>query len=191
MVVASSGDAGGVQGQSGLSCRMQAVGAGAASTVSMSPRLVMAASRAHKPSMLYLKALHIISMVTWFAGLFYLPRLFVYHAMSTDAVSQARFCTMERKLYRGIMAPGAWATIACGGGLLYGYAWDLYRYSGWLQLKLVFVALTGVYHLICGHHLRLFARGENRRSHVYFRILNEVPVFFLVGIIILAVVKPF
>lgn len=141
--------------------------------------------------MLYLKALHVISMVTWFSGLFYLPRLFVYHAMSTDAVSCARFCVMERKLYRGIMWPGAWATIGCGVGLLYGYAWELYKESGWLHVKLALVGLTLVYHLACGHYLRLFARGQNRRSHVYFRVFNEVPVLFLLGIVIMAVVKPF
>lgn len=141
--------------------------------------------------MLYLKACHIICMVTWFAGLFYLPRLFVYHAMSTDAVSRARFCVMERKLYNGIMLPGAVLTIACGLGLLYGYAWDLYRYSPWLWIKLIFVALTVVYHLMCGKYLREFAAGSSRRSHVFFRVYNELPVVSLVAIVILAIAKPF
>lgn len=141
--------------------------------------------------MLYLKAFHVICMVAWYAGLFYLPRLFVYHAMSTDAVSRARFCVMERKLYYGIMAPAAWLTAACGAGLLYGYAWDLYQYSPWLWLKLFFVVLTVGYHLLCGRYLRAFARGEGGRSHVFFRFFNEIPVLFLVATVILVIAKPF
>lgn len=141
--------------------------------------------------MLYLKAFHVICMVTWFSGLFYLPRLFVYHAMSTDAVSRARFCVMERKLYRGIMTPGAALTIACGLGLLYGYAWDIYRYSPWLWIKLFFVALTLVYHLVCGHYVRAFAQDAVLRGHVFFRVFNEIPVIFLVTIVMMAIAKPF
>jgi putative membrane protein len=140
--------------------------------------------------MLYLKAVHVICMVTWFAGLFYLPRLFVYHAMSDDAVSRARFCVMERKLYWGIMAPGATLTILCGLGLLYGYAWDLYRYSPWLWLKLFCVGLTLGYHVVCGVFVRQFARQTCRRNHVFFRVFNEIPVLFLVAIVILAIAKP-
>jgi putative membrane protein len=141
--------------------------------------------------MLYLKAFHVISMVTWFAGLFYLPRLFVYHAMSEDPVGRARFCVMERKLYRGIMTPGAIATVVCGSGLLYGYAWDIYRYSPWLWIKLSFVAATIAYHLVCGHYVRAFAVDRVVRGHVFFRVFNEIPVIFLVVIIIMAIAKPF
>src|SRR4029453_13334733 len=92
-------------------------------------------------AMLWLKAFHIVFMVTWFAGLFYLPRLFVYHAMAEDAISIARFKVMERKLYYGIMAPGAILTVFFGLWLLHEYAWGLYRSSGWLHLKLGLVLL--------------------------------------------------
>src|SRR5262245_64609962 len=95
--------------------------------------------------MLWIKALHIIFVVTWFAGLFYLPRLFVYHAMAEDAASRERFKVMERKLYWGIMAPGAVLTIVFGAWLL------TYGHSGaWLQVKLAVVGLTIAYHLYCG-----------------------------------------
>jgi putative membrane protein len=141
--------------------------------------------------MLMLKALHVIFMVTWFCGLFYLPRLFVYHAMATDAAGHARFCVMERKLFWGIMTPGAVLTCAAGLGLLYGYAWEVYRYSGWLHVKLAAVGLTVAYHVWCGILMRAFARGQNRRSHVWYRVFNEVPVLFLVVAIIMVIVKPF
>jgi putative membrane protein len=141
--------------------------------------------------MLWVKAWHIIFMVTWFAGLFYLPRLFVYHAMCDatkpeDAASIARFKIMERKLFYGIMTPGGILTIIFGLWLWLGT--DIT--GGWLHAKLVLVALLVAYHIYCGKLVLDFKHGRNQHSHVYFRWLNEVPVIALVAIIILAVVKP-
>jgi putative membrane protein len=141
--------------------------------------------------MLWLKALHLIFMVTWFAGLFYLPRLYVYHAMSTDQVSNERFKIMERKLFFGIMTPGMLATLIFGIWMLAAYDWDAYIHAGWLHAKLTLLALTVLYHYLCYKWLLDFKHDNNRRSHVFYRWMNEVPVLFLVGIVILAVVKPF
>jgi putative membrane protein len=139
--------------------------------------------------MLWIKAFHIIAMVTWFAGLFYLPRLFVYHAMSDDLISQERFKIMERKLYFGIMTPGAVLTIALGIWLLYLYGWALYKTSLWLHLKLSLVLLLIIFHLYCGYLRKQFYLNKNKHSHVFYRWLNEVPVLFLIAIVILTVVK--
>jgi putative membrane protein len=141
--------------------------------------------------MLWLKALHLIFMVTWFAGLFYLPRLFVYHAMSEDPVSNERFKIMERKLYFGIMTPGMILTFIFGVWMLADYAWALYAATGWLHVKLGLLGLLVIYHLYCGKWLLGFKHDRNRRSHVFYRWVNEIPVLFLFAIIILAVVKPF
>jgi putative membrane protein len=141
--------------------------------------------------MLWLKALHLIFMVTWFAGLFYLPRLFVYHAMSDDEISNERFKIMERKLFFGIMTPGMILTFIFGIWMLLDYAWALYSSSGWLHAKLTLLILLVVYHGFCGKWLLDFKHDRNSRSHVYYRWMNEVPVLFLLGIIILATVKPF
>ena len=138
--------------------------------------------------MLWVKALHLVFMVTWFAGLFYLPRLFVYHAMAQDRVSIERFKVMERKLYWGIMTPGAALTIALGLWLWLGW-WR--GAAGWLHAKLVLVALLVAYHLWCGRLLRAFAEDRNTRSHVWLRWFNEVPVLFLFAIVLLVVLKPF
>lgn len=138
---------------------------------------------------LWIKALHIVAVVCWFAGLFYLPRLFVYHAMSEDAASRERFQVMERKLYRGIMGPSMILTILLGAWML--YLTPGWLSQGWLHAKLTLVVLLIGYHHACGAMLKRFARGENRRSHVFFRWFNEVPVFFLLAIVILVVVKPF
>ena len=138
-------------------------------------------------TMLWVKALHIIFMVTWFAGLFYLPRLFVYHAQSDDRVSQERFKVMERKLYYGIMAPGAILTIAFGLWLWLGYGFS----GGWLHAKLSLVAVLVAYHLWCGKLLVDFKRDRNAKSHVWFRWFNEFPVLILLAVVILVVVKPF
>jgi putative membrane protein len=140
--------------------------------------------------MLWVKAFHIIAMVTWFAGLFYLPRLFVYHALAEDSIGQERFKIMERKLYYGIMAPGALFTIALGLWLLHWYNWELFRISTWLHIKLFLVLLLIIFHLYCGYLRKQFAINQNRHSHIFYRWLNEVPVLFLVLIVILAVVKP-
>lgn len=137
--------------------------------------------------MLWLKALHIAFMVTWFAGLFYLPRLFVYHAMSTDAVSHDRFKIMERKLFFGIMTPGALLTVVFGLWLWLGYGYS----GGWLTAKLALVALLAAYHVYCGVLLIDFKHDRNRHGHVFYRWLNELPVVILFAVVILVVVKPF
>lgn len=141
--------------------------------------------------MLWLKALHLIFMVTWFAGLFYLPRLYVYHAMSDDDISNERFKVMERKLFYGIMTPGMIITFIFGLWMLVDYAWSMYSSMGWLHAKLALLALAVVYHYYCYRYLLDFKFDRNPRTHVFYRWFNEVPVLFLVLIIILAVVKPF
>src|SRR5262252_3654723 len=140
--------------------------------------------------MLWIKALHIIFVVTWFAGLFYLPRLFVYHAMSEDAISQERFKTMERKLYYGIMTPGAILTMGFGIWLLYSYAWELFHHDFWLHFKLTLVLALVIFHLYCGYLRRQFQINQNRHSHTFYRWLNEIPIFLLGLIVILTIVKP-
>lgn len=140
--------------------------------------------------MLWLKALHIISLVTWFAGLFYLPRLFVYHAMTSDDISNERFKIMERKLYRGIMMPGMIMTIIFGGWLLLKYD-RIFLSTLWLQIKLVLVASLIIYHFYCGHLITVFKNNNNKHSHVYYRWLNEYPTIILIAVVILTVVKPF
>jgi len=139
---------------------------------------------------LWVKAFHIIAVVCWFAGLFYLPRLFVYHAMSEDQTSRERFALMERKLYRGIMLPSMIATLGLGIWLI-ALNPSLFSSGGWLHAKLTLVALLIGYHHVCGAQLKRFARGENTRSHVFYRWFNEIPVFFLLAIVILVVIKPF
>lgn len=140
--------------------------------------------------MLWMKALHLIFMVTWFAGLFYLPRLFVYHAMSKDAVSIERFKVMERKLFYGIMTPGGILTLLFGILTLKSIGWAAYSGVYWLHAKLACVLLLVVYHIYCGKLLIDFKHDRNHHSHVWYRWFNEVPVLFLVAIIILAVVRP-
>ena len=136
--------------------------------------------------MLWIKALHIIFMVTWFAGLFYLPRLFVYHAMTDDRVSHERFIVMERKLYWGIMTPGGVLTILFG--LWLWFAWGFT--GGWLHAKVALTALLVAYHVWCGRLMLDFRAGQNRRSHVWFRWFNEAPTLVLFAAVILVVVKP-
>jgi protoporphyrinogen IX oxidase len=137
--------------------------------------------------MLWLKALHIVFMVTWFAGLFYLPRLFVYHAMADDDAGRERFKIMERKLYFGIMAPGAILTLVFGTWLWLGYGFS----GGWLHVKLALVAVLIAYHLYCGKLLADFKHDRNRHDHVFYRWFNEFPVLILLAVVILVVVKPF
>ena len=141
--------------------------------------------------MLWLKALHLIFMVTWFAGLFYLPRLFVYHAMSEDPISNQQFKIMERKLFFGIMTPGMILTLVFGIWMLTDYAWAMYSSSGWLHAKLTLVLLLLVYHVFCGKWLLDFKHDRNTKTHVFYRWVNEIPVLFLGAIVILAVIKPF
>ena len=135
--------------------------------------------------MLLYKTLHIIFMVTWFAGLFYLPRLFVYHAQAEDQISKDRFKIMERKLFWGIMTPGAVLTVLFGVLLI--------EYNGmsyWLKMKILLVFVLALYHVWCGVLLEKFKTDSNSHSHVWYRIFNEVPVIFLVLIVALVVYKP-
>jgi putative membrane protein len=137
--------------------------------------------------MLIVKSLHIIFMVTWFAGLFYLPRLFVYHAMSDDRQGIDRFKVMERKLFYGIMTPGGILTIATGLWLWLGWGF----YGGWLMVKLLLVAVLAGYHLWCAKLVADFRRDRNRHSHIWYRWFNEFPVLILVSVVFLVVMKPF
>jgi putative membrane protein len=141
--------------------------------------------------MLWLKALHLIAMVCWFAGLFYLPRLFVYHAMSDDATSDERFKIMERKLFFGIMTPSMIATFVFGIWLLIAGAWTMYSSAGWLHAKFLCLLCLVIYHYFCWQWFKDFRANQNKRDHVFYRWMNEIPVIFLIVIIILAVVKPF
>lgn len=143
--------------------------------------------------MLWVKALHIIAVVCWFAALFYLPRLYVYHAQANAAGDRAgseRFKIMERKLYRGIMTPSMVAVLLLGIGLL-ASNWHYYFSQGWMHAKLLLVAFLIIYHHICLVHLKRFATDTNTKSEKYFRIFNEIPVVLLIGIVILVVVRPF
>lgn len=140
--------------------------------------------------MLWLKAFHIIAVVTWFAALFYLPRLFVYHAMSEDQVSKDRFKIMERKLYRGIMTPSMVVVLALGIWMLTLNP-SYYFSQGWMHAKLTFVAFLVGYHFMCRSLLNKFAQDINDKGHVFYRWFNEVPVLFLIAIVILVVVRPF
>lgn len=140
--------------------------------------------------MLLLKSLHLIFMVTWFAGLFYLPRLFVYHSMSSDDTGIDRFKIMERKLYFGIMTPGAVLTLVFGVWLAVINGWGLYMEQAWFQAKLALLLLLAGYHVYCGKLLKDFNHDRNTRSHVWYRWFNELPVVFLIAIILLAVYKP-
>ncbi|MCX4193469.1 protoporphyrinogen oxidase HemJ [Methylophaga sp. OBS1] len=141
--------------------------------------------------MLWVKAFHLIFIVTWFSALFYLPRLFVYHALCDDEAGNARFKIMERKLYRGIMTPSALLTLIFGVWLLSFYSLEQIASMGWLHAKLTLVILLFAYHGICGRMLKQFAADNNQRSHRFYRWFNEFPVLLLIAVIILAVVKPF
>jgi len=139
---------------------------------------------------LWIKAFHLMAMVTWFAGIFYLPRLFVYHTMTEDEPGRERFRTMERKLYRGIMNPSMIATLIFGTWLI-ALNPEYYLQQGWLHIKLLLIAVLVAYHLWCGHFVRLFRDDRNTRGHIFFRWINEAPVLLLVAIILLAVLRPF
>lgn len=138
--------------------------------------------------MLWLKAFHVISMVTWFAGLFYLPRLFVYHADAGDWISVERFRTMEHRLFI-IMTIGAALTVVSGIAMV--AVAPAYLKMAWLHVKLTLVLLLIAYHLACFKFVRDFAHDRKTRSAKWFRTFNEVPSLLLIGIVILAVVKPF
>ncbi|WP_455205598.1 CopD family protein [Kaarinaea lacus] len=140
--------------------------------------------------MAWVLAFHIIFMVVWFSGLFYLPRLFVYHAMCEDEPGKQRFKVMERKLY--VMTHiGGVGTALFGIWLLVAYAWESYGHSGWLVTKLIFVVFLIAYHIYCGKLLKDFKADRNIRSHKFYRLINEIPVIPLFVIIILVEVRPF
>ena len=137
--------------------------------------------------MLLVKSLHIVFMVTWLAGLLYLPRLFVYHAQAQDRISIERFKLMERKLYWGIATPGAVMTILFGLWLWLGW----FQGAGlWLHAKLALVAVLVAYHAWCGKLMIDFRKERNAHSHLWYRWFNEFPVAVLVGIVLLVVLKP-
>lgn len=140
--------------------------------------------------MLFVKALHIIALVAWFAGLFYLPRLFVYHADADDDISLARFKVMERRLYYGIMWPAALMTTILGIVLM-SYNFNYYLHAGWMHAKLGLVLLLWMYHFYCGHYRHAFYKGTCTKNALFFRMFNELPTLLLIGIVILVVVKPF
>ena len=135
---------------------------------------------------LSIKALHIIFVTSWFAGLFYLPRLFVNHAMVTDKATIERLELMEHKLYR-FMTPLGILAVALGMWLWFGYGFT----GGWLHAQATLGGVLVVYHLYCGRVMRAFAEGRNTRSHVWFRFFNEIPVLVLFVVVFLVMLKPF
>jgi len=136
--------------------------------------------------MLWVKAFHIVAVVSWFAGLFYLPRLFVHHSRTDDALGYERFSLMERKLYNAIMTPAMVLTVALGLWLWLGFGIG----GNWLYAKLALVFLLLIFHFYCGALIADFAAHRNRHGQVFYRWLNEVPTFLLIAIVILVVVKP-
>lgn len=137
--------------------------------------------------MLWLKSFHIIFMVTWFAGLFYVPRLFVYHSMAKDNQSKDRFITMERRLLYGITTPGGILTIATGLWL-----WAVYDISGgWIYIKSLLVLLLVLYQVWCGFIAQEFKQGRNARTSTFFRWFNEFPTIILISAVLLSILKPF
>ena len=137
--------------------------------------------------MLWLKAFHVIAVVTWFSGLFYLPRLYVYHADASDSISVQRFVVMERRLF-ALMSIGAVASVALGAAML--LAAPAYLMMGWLRIKLVLVVLLIAYHGFCYGLMRDFAQARNAHSARWYRVFNEVPSLLLIAIVVLAVAKP-
>ena len=137
---------------------------------------------------LWIKAFHVMAVISWMAGLFYLPRLFVYHAQAGNEGPRAEMLkVMEFKLYRYIMVNAMWATWIAGLVLI----WIVGFFHLWLHVKLLAVlAMTG-FHYLLRHHLRAFARGENRRPERYFRMVNEIPTLLMIVIVIMVIVKPF
>ena len=138
--------------------------------------------------MLLVKSLHLVFMVTWFAGLLYLPRLFVYHAQADDRISIERFKLMERKLFWGILTPGGVLTVMFGLWLWLGWFQGA---GGWLDAKLALVALLVAYHVWCGKLMADFRHERNTKSHVWFRWFNEFPIVILFAVVLLVVFKPF
>lgn len=140
--------------------------------------------------MLWVKAFHIISVITWFAALFYLPRLFIYHSMSDDQESVERFKVMEGKLYRSIMMPSFVLATVSGTWIVID-SWVFYSTQYWLHAKLTLAVLLIAYHFYCGYLLSVFKADKNTYSHIFYRWFNEFSVLILVAIVILVVVRPF
>jgi protoporphyrinogen IX oxidase len=140
--------------------------------------------------MSWIKALHIIAMVAWFAGLFYLPRLFVYHADAKDEISIKRFKIMEHRLYYYIMLPSALLTLLFGF-ILFSFSVNYYVQATWMHLKLGLVAVLILFHLYCGRCLHNFKLDNNQHSSLFYRWLNELPTLLLIAIVIVAEVHPF
>ena len=142
--------------------------------------------------MLWVKAFHIIALTAWFAGLFYLPRIFVYHAdlQATDTAGNQRFCTMERRLFWGIMTPNAIITLLLGVGLVHMMGYSFSSPPLWLAFKLAVVTLVVIYHIYCGMIIKKFKYGQNMRSSKYYRIFNELSIVMFTGIVLLVVLKP-
>lgn len=138
----------------------------------------------------WIEALHLISVICWFAALFYLPRLFVYHAMSDDRTSLERFKIMERKLYRGIATPSMIATVIFGAAM-FSSAPAYFLGSTWFIIKLILVLLLVSYHFCCRYFLVRFRDDRNTRSHIFYRWFNEAPVLLLIGIVVMVIVRPF
>lgn len=142
--------------------------------------------------MLWVKAFHIMAVITWFAGLFYLPRLFVYHTQAIsegDKAGSERFKIMERKLYRGIMNPSLLVALVLGVWMLVD-RWDVYfKQATWMHIKLTLIIVLIGYHHMCGGFVKTFARDANTRSHVFYRVFNELPVFVMVPVVILVILK--
>ena len=139
--------------------------------------------------MLWIKAFHLIFVVMWYAGLLYLPRLFVYHTMSKDVVGIERFKVMERKLF-AITTVGGTGALIFGLWLLIDYAWAAYSSSLWLHLKLLLVLGLIAFHVLCGKLMLDFRKDRNRHGHRFYRIINEIPAVILIAVVILVVVKP-
>ena len=139
--------------------------------------------------MLWIKAFHVFFVVAWFAGLLYLPRLFVYHAQTDDPTGDERFKVMERKLF-AITTAGGIGAIVFGLWLTADYAWAAFASSGWFRVKLVLVGALVLYHFWCGRLVADFGAGRNRHGHRFYRLINEVPAVVLLAVVVLAVVKP-
>ncbi|MYD45063.1 MAG: CopD family protein [Gammaproteobacteria bacterium] len=139
---------------------------------------------------LWLKVIHLTFIVTWFAALFYLPRLFVYHAQTSDATSLSRFEVMERRLYFGILLPSSLLTLVLGV-LLSSLAWDAYVVEIWYWVKVALVTLLFGYQGLCSRFRKQFANHQNSRSHTFYRWFNEVPLLFLILILVSVIIKPF
>ena len=139
--------------------------------------------------MLWLKSFHLIFVVCWFAGLFYLPRIFVYYAASEHPETRSQLAIMARRLYR-FVTPFMWLAIGFGLAMMASNL-DYYLGATWLWLKLAGVAFLVVYHVQCGRYVKAINSDTDSHSHVFYRFFNEVPVLFLFGIVLLVVLKPF